>query len=147
MRIEKIQTDKKQYLELLLLADEQESMIDRYLERGEMYALFDDDLKSLCVVTHEGNDIYEIKNIATWPQHQGKGYGKALISHILKKYAPYASAMLVGTGNVPKILAFYKSCGFVDSHTIPRFFTDHYPDPIYEDGIQLVDMVYLKKTF
>ena len=26
--------NKKQYLDLLLLADEQESMIDRYLERG-----------------------------------------------------------------------------------------------------------------
>lgn len=27
--------NKKQYLDLLLLADEQESMIDRYLEHGE----------------------------------------------------------------------------------------------------------------
>ena len=27
--------NKKQYLDLILLADEQESMIDRYLERGE----------------------------------------------------------------------------------------------------------------
>ena len=31
--------NKKQYLDLLLLADEQESMIDRYLERGEMFVL------------------------------------------------------------------------------------------------------------
>ena len=30
--------NKKQYLDLLLLADEQESMIDRYLERGDMLA-------------------------------------------------------------------------------------------------------------
>jgi Predicted P-loop ATPase fused to an acetyltransferase len=147
MRIEKIQADKKHYLALLLLGDEQESMIDRYLERGDMYALFDDDPKSICVVTRESEDIYEIKNIATWPPYQGKGYGKALIRHILEKYSPYASAMLVGTGNVPGILAFYKSCGFIYSHTIPRFFTGHYPNPVYEDGIRLVDMVYLKKSF
>ena len=32
--------NKKEFLELLLLADEQESMIDLYLERGEMFALY-----------------------------------------------------------------------------------------------------------
>ena len=35
MKIEKITSDKKRFLELLLLADEQESMIDRYLERRQ----------------------------------------------------------------------------------------------------------------
>ena len=30
----KISRNKKQYLDLLLLGDEQETMIDRYLERG-----------------------------------------------------------------------------------------------------------------
>ena len=34
--------DKKRYLPLLLLADEQESMIDRYLEQGDLFALYDD---------------------------------------------------------------------------------------------------------
>lgn len=147
MRIEKIQTDKKQYLELLLLADEAESMIDRYLERGEMYALFDDDLKSVCVVTEEGDGIYEIKNIATWPQYRQKGYGKTLVDYIVSLYASKASVIQVGTGDVPKILQFYKRCGFTDSHRLPGFFTDHYPEAIYEDGIQLIDMIYLKKTF
>ena len=41
MEIREINENKKEYLELLLLADEQESMIDRYLERGEMYVLYD----------------------------------------------------------------------------------------------------------
>ena len=45
--------NKKEFLELLLLADEQESMIDLYLERGEMYALYDGDLKAACVITDE----------------------------------------------------------------------------------------------
>ena len=34
MQITEIKENKKQYLELLLLADEQENMIDRYLEKG-----------------------------------------------------------------------------------------------------------------
>ena len=53
MQIEKIQSDKKRFIDLLLLADEQESMIDQYLEKGEMFALFDNGLKCVCVITVE----------------------------------------------------------------------------------------------
>ena len=38
--------NKKEYLDLLLLADEQEDMIDRYLERGTMYILEDNGVKA-----------------------------------------------------------------------------------------------------
>ena len=51
MEIRNIKTNKKQYLRLLMLADEQEDMIDRYLERGVMYVLEDDGVKAACVVT------------------------------------------------------------------------------------------------
>ena len=37
MNIRKITNNKKEYIDLLLLADEQEDMIDKYLERGEMF--------------------------------------------------------------------------------------------------------------
>jgi ribosomal protein S18 acetylase RimI-like enzyme len=53
--------------------------------------------------------------------------------------------MLVGTGQTPAIVSFYESCGFERSHIIKNFFTDNYDHPMFEDGIQLVDMVYLKK--
>lgn len=53
MEIKIINENKKQFIDLLLLADEQESMIDRYLERGDLFALYDNDLKSICVVTEE----------------------------------------------------------------------------------------------
>ena len=59
MEIKKVISDKKEFLELLLLADEQESMIDRYLERGDMFVLYDNGLKACCVVTREGEGIYE----------------------------------------------------------------------------------------
>lgn len=61
-----------------MLADEQESMIDKYLERGEMFALYDDGLRAISVVTCEGGSIYEIKNIAVYPSSQRKGCGKQL---------------------------------------------------------------------
>jgi len=145
MQIEKITDNKKQHLDLLLLADEQEDMIDRYLEKGDMFALYDDDLKSVCVVAAIDSETCELKNIATYPKYQGKGYGKAMIKFVADFYKNDYKTMLVGTGEVPTILSFYESCGFEKSHCIKNFFTDNYGYPMFEEGIQLVDMVYLKK--
>ena len=86
MKIKEIKKNKKQFLSLLLLADEQEDMIDQYLEHGTMYVLDDDGIQCECVVTDEGHGILEIKNIATKPEAQGKGYGRILIEFIVEKY-------------------------------------------------------------
>ena len=144
MEFKKIDTNKKQYINLLLLADEQENMIDLYLNRGTMYVLNDFGVKALCVVTDEDHDILEIKNIAVEPDYQNRGYGTALIDFIIKKYKHKYRILQVGTGDVPKAINFYKKSGFHQSHKIKNFFTDHYDEPIYDDGIQLVDMIYLQ---
>ncbi|MEG1525622.1 MAG: GNAT family N-acetyltransferase [Clostridia bacterium] len=143
--ITQIRENKKQYLDLLLLADEQETMIDQYLDRGEMFALFEGDLKAICVVTDEGNGICELKNIATIAECQGKGYGKQLVDFVCGHYASKYATMLVGTGDSVLTIPFYQRCGFVPSHRIKNFFIDYYDHPIFEDGKQLVDMVYLSK--
>lgn len=145
MNIIEITENKKEYLTLLLLADEQEDMIDRYLDNGRMYVLDDNGIKCECVVTDEGNGMLEIKNIATVPEYQGEGYAKALIDFIIKKYREQYIVLQVGTGDSPLTIPFYEKCGFVRSHIIPNFFTDNYDHPIYEGGIQLVDMVYLQR--
>ena len=145
MEIKLVTSDKKEFLDLLLLADEQESMVDRYLERGDMFVLYDNGLKAACVVTREGEGIYEIKNIATVPEYQGKGYARALIEFVINNYRGKYSILQVGTGDSPLSIPFYEKCGFVRSHSIPNFFTDNYDHPIYESGIQLVDMVYLQR--
>lgn len=97
MDIKLITSNKKQFLDLLLLADEQESMIDKYMERGEMFALYDNDLKAVSVVTCEGGSIYKIKNIAVYPSSQRKGYGKRLIDYLFEYYQGKCSVMYVGT--------------------------------------------------
>ena len=79
MEIKIINENKKQFIDLLLLADEQESMIDRYLERGDLFALYDNDLKSICVVTEESPDTCELKSIATYEKWQNMGYAGRLI--------------------------------------------------------------------
>ena len=146
MKILKVETDKKRYIDLLLLADEEEKMIDRYLERGDMYILDDNGIKAECVVTNEGNGVLEIKNIAVFPQYQGKNYGKKLIEFIIEKYSKDYSVIQVVTGDSPTTIPFYEKCGFKKSHIIKDFFIKNYDKPIIENGVQLVDMVYLKKS-
>ena len=145
MDIRRIESGKRDFLPLLLLGDEQEDMIDRYLERGTMYVLEDDGVKAECVVTDEGDRILELKNIAVEPAAQGKGYGKALIDFLIETYAGQYTALQVGTGDSPSTIPFYEACGFRRHHLVKNFFTDHYDHPIYECGVQLVDMVYLQR--
>lgn len=145
MNVLQITENKKQYLDLLLLADEQEDMIDRYLERGEMFVLDDNGVKAVCVVTDEGNGVCELKNIAVAPTAQRQGYGRKLTGYLFAHYAGKFREMMVGTGDVPGAVRFYERCGFTRSHRIENFFTDNYAYPIVEEGILLKDMVYLKK--
>ena len=145
MKIRKVNKNKKQFLPLLLLADEQEDMIDRYLEKGTMYVLDDCGVKAECVVTDEGKGIIEIKNIAVMPEHQRAGYGRTMIDFLVRKYRRSYYVLQVGTGDSPLTIPFYEKCGFIRSHRIENFFTDNYDHPIYECGIQLIDMVYLQR--
>lgn len=145
MEITEVKEDKKRFLSLLLLADEQENMIDRYLERGTMFILNDNGIKAECIVTDEGNHILEIKNIAVNPEFQGKGYGKKLIDFLAEFYSEDFDTLQVGTGDSPLTVPFYEKCGFKRHHIIKNFFTDNYNHPIFECGVQLIDMIYMQK--
>ena len=145
MEIREVTGDKKRYLPLLLLADEQESMIDRYLDRGTMFVLDNGGVKGECVVTDEGDGVLEIKNLAVEPACHRMGYGKALIDYVAARYRGRYSVLQVGTGDSPLTVPFYEKCGFVRSHRVEHFFTENYDHPIYEGGILLTDMVYLQR--
>ena len=147
MEIKQVFENKKQYMALLFLADEQEDMIDRYLDDGEMFVLLDPEPVAECVVCDLGDGVFEIKNIATGPAFQGKGYGRKLIEFVLDHYKDRCTQMLVGTGDSPLTVPFYKKCGFTEHHRVKNFFTDNYDHPIFEAGVQLVDMVYLVRTY
>jgi GNAT superfamily N-acetyltransferase len=147
MEIRQIDKDKEEFMDLLLLGDEQESMVKKYLYRGELFALYDNDLKTVSVVTQEDERVYEIKNIATYEKFQGKGYGSLMIKYIIENYKNKSDLLLVGTGEDSKTISFYKNYGFVYSHTINNFFIDNYDHVIIENGKQLKDMIYLKMDF
>lgn len=145
MQLREISAGKQDYLPLLLVGDEQEEMIDRYLDRGTLLVLEDGGVKALCVVTDEGNGTLELKNLAVDPRFQHQGYGRAVIALLVQRYRGAYRTLLAGTGDSPLTLPFYLACGFQRSHVIPNFFIDHYDHPIFECGRQLVDMIYLKR--
>ena len=145
MEIREVTEEKKRYLSLLLIADEQESMIDRYLDRGTMFILDDGGIKGECVVTDEGNGILEIKNLAIEPACHRMGYGKALINYVAARYRGQYSVLQVGTGDSPLTIPFYEKCGFTRSRKVRNFFTENYDHPIYEGGVMLTDMIYLQR--
>ena len=150
LKLKKIEDSKQDYIELLLLADEQEDMIMKYLDRGTLFAAYDKNLLvGICVVTEEketyGAGAYEIKNLAVKEQLQRRGYGRRILEEIEKRYRECCNVLYVGTGDSPLTVPFYKSCGYAESHRVKNFFTYHYDHPIVEAGVVLRDMVYFCK--
>ncbi|MDD8048392.1 MAG: GNAT family N-acetyltransferase [Thomasclavelia sp.] len=145
IEIKEIKQNKKDYLSLLLEADEQESMIDKYLEKGNMFVLDDNGIKGECVVLDLQNGTTELKNIAIDPKYHHHGYGTKLLEYIINKYQDTHSSILVGTGDSKLTIPFYEKSGFKYHHTLKNFFIDNYDHKMFEDGKQLIDMIYLSK--
>ena len=143
MEFQTISDNRRDFLPLLLLGDEQEEMIDRYLSRGTLWVLYDGGrLRCVCVVTEEEPGTFEIKNLAVAPESQRRGYGRAMVEHVVRQCRGRGRRLLVGTGDSPLTVPFYESCGFRESHRVKNFFLENYDHPIYEAGRQLTDMVY-----
>ncbi|MBR5140475.1 MAG: GNAT family N-acetyltransferase [Clostridia bacterium] len=142
-KILEVKENKQQFLPLLLIADEDEKMIMKYLDRSSLFVLDDDGVKGLVAVTDEGEGTLEIKNLAVLPTCQRKGYGRRLIDFVRESFAGEYDRLIVGTGDSPLTVPFYEKCGFVRFKTVANFFTDNYDHEIYECGILLRDMIYL----
>lgn len=142
--ITKVDKDKKQYLHLLLIGDESEIMIDRYLDSGTLYVgLFNGKPIAVCVTLNLDASTVEIKNLAVDAEYRRHGYGRRMLEYVESQHSN--KKIILGTGETPSTLRFYKSCGYSYSHRIPNFFTDNYPTPIIEEGVTLRDMIYLEK--
>lgn len=148
MNITEIKTAKKRFLPLLLLGDEEESMIDRYLSRGVLLVGYlHDKPAAVCVYTDEGGGIFEVKNLAVRTDLQRQGLGREMLTATETRARRAGGQTLrLGTGDSPLTLPFYEACGFHVTGRIPEFFTKHYSHPIFEGGRQLCDMILLEKT-
>ena len=146
--IRQLRSDEKIPYDLLLLADETIEAINRYINDSDIF-IFEKDNETIAiyVLKEISNDTIEIKNIAVDTKHQGQGIGKLLLRDAISRAkAKGFKTIVIGTGDTaPKQLHLYQKEGFEIFDTKKRFFLDNYPNPIYENGIQLKDMIMLKK--
>lgn len=143
--ITEINGDKTRYMPLLLIGDESEAMIGRYLDRGRLFVGFAaGEAVAVCVTVELSPQAVEVKNLAVLPKCRCRGIGRRMLAHAEGMYRD--RTILLGTGETPSTLRFYRHCGYRYSHRIPDFFTRNYPGPIVEEGVTLRDMIYLKKS-
>lgn len=145
IKIEEVTDRKKEYLTLLLLADPSEQMVDKYLNNGRMYVLFKNN-EPVCeaVVVEISSKTCELKNLATADVYQKQGYATKMLHYLFELFKESYAEMYVGTSEFGG--SFYQRFGFVYSHTIKNFFVDNYPKLFSENGLQCIDMLYLKRN-
>ncbi|TDL80155.1 GNAT family N-acetyltransferase [Peribacillus frigoritolerans] len=145
--IKKLPCKSEAPMDLLLEADPSEEKINDYLKNGNIYlAEHEKKTVGVLVLMQIGNSSMEIMNLAVNDHFRGKGIAKKLIAHAKQVCADQNIENLeIGTGNSSlDQLALYQKCGFRMRIVIENYFIDHYEEPIYENGIQCMDMVRLK---
>ena len=132
-------------MELLLLADPSEDKIRSCLSGSKCFVASSGAVVvGACVVQSRGTDAYELMSIAVYPAHQKSGYGTALLKWVIDFFRNLGARQLeVGTGTFGYQLAFYQRHGFRVTSIDHDFFVNNYPEPIFEDRIQLFDMLRL----
>jgi ribosomal protein S18 acetylase RimI-like enzyme len=132
--------------ELLLLATPPRPLVEEYLARGFCYlAGYGPQVVGVLVLIRTRPETMEIVNLAVAEPCQGKGVGKKLIGHAVARARDMQIRTLeIGTGStgVGQLL-LYQKCGFRITGVDRDFFVRHYPEPLYENGMQLRDMVRL----
>jgi ribosomal protein S18 acetylase RimI-like enzyme len=141
------QEEKKPY-DLLLLADPSVLMLEKYFHQSSVYvAELAGQIVGVYVLYPLDKTLIEIKNIAVAETHQGIGIGKQLLEHAITQAQEKGfQEIQIGTANSSiGQLALYQKNGFEMESIRKNFFTDNYPEPMFENGILVRDMVVLKR--
>ena len=128
---------------LFLMADESETMLARYLDRARLFVAESEGVRIVAsaLVTDEGGGVAEL---AGAPDLRGRGVGRRMIEAVREACAGRFRTLRVGTGAGTPTVRFYEKCGFREVGRIPEFFTENYPEPIWEEGVLLCDMAVLE---
>lgn len=148
MQIQEIPSENAP-IELLLLADPSEANIRSYLQVSRCFTISSGGtVLGACVVKPLDSGAHELMSIATQPDHQKCGLGAALLKWVIGYYRNIGATQLVlGTGTFGYQLAFYQRKGFRVTSIDHDYFIKNYPEPIFVNGIQLVDMLRLTLRF
>ena len=133
--------------DLLLLADPEKKVLESYLYDSELFLLSKSSLLlGVLVLKALGESSYEIMNIAIKEEEQGKAWGKVLLNFAIEEAKNRkANALWIATGNSSiGQLALYQKMGFEMAEIRWDHFIQHYPNPIWENGIHCKHMLRLK---
>lgn len=148
MKIRKLTISEMAPMELLLLADPSLMIVEDYIKRGECYvAEANEEIVGVYVLLPTRPKTVELVNVAVVEEQHGKGIGKQLVMDAIKvaKTNGYKT-IEIGTGNSSiGQLALYQKCGFRITGIDVDFFIRHYPEAIFENGIQCSDMIRLSQ--
>ncbi|CAM4095355.1 GNAT family N-acetyltransferase [Paenibacillus alkaliterrae] len=148
MNIRKLNSNENYPMELLLLADPSRKLVEEYVIRGECFiAENDNQIIGIYVLLPTRPETVELVNIAVAEEMHGRGIGKQLVLHAIQTARSRGYKTIeMGTGNSGiGQLALYQKCGFRIVGVDVDFFIRHYPNEIYENGIQCRDMVRLSQ--
>jgi len=143
-----LEKDKTIPYDLLLLADETIEAINKYIHQSDIYVLDREQIIiAVCVLQTICSDTVEIKNIAVDAAFQGQGIGQGLLKDAINLAKEKGfKKIIIGTGDAGiQQLYLYQKVGFEIYDIKHGYFIDNYPEPIFENGIQLKHMIMLKK--
>lgn len=146
MNIRELRKNESIPMQLLLLADPSSSIVEDYLVRGKCFvAEIENEIVGEYVLLPTKPETIELVNVAVSRNRQGKGIGKKLVQDAVEQAVQRGYKIIeVGTGNSSlDQLALYQKCGFRITGVDSDFFIRHYPEEIFENGIQCRDMVRL----
>lgn len=146
VKIRLLEVNEEAPTELLLLADPSEKLVKEYLSRGQCFvATENDEVIGVIVLIRTRPETTEIVNIAVREDYQNKGIGKRLVLFAIEiAKEQHIKTIEIGTGNSGvNQLALYQKCGFRITGVDRDFFIRHYKEKIYENGIQVIDMIRL----
>lgn len=147
MHIEKTQ-DTEGLWDLLLLADPSIEAIEEYLAESEVFtATQSGEVCGMCVLKQQQEQEYEIMNIAVPLDKQGRGIGMRLLEHVKAHLSGRGGIELkICTGNTSADqIRLYEKGGFTRVGIVPGYFTQKYPEPIYENGELCEDLAVLRQ--
>ncbi|KGR76323.1 GNAT family N-acetyltransferase [Ureibacillus sinduriensis] len=149
MNIRKLAKQETPPMQLLLEADPSESIVQEYIKRGDCFiAESDKQVVGVYVLLPTRPTTVELVNIAVAEENRGKGIGKLLVLDAIRVALERGYKTIeIGTGNSSiGQLALYQKCGFRITGVDSDFFIKHYPEAIFENGIQCRDMIRLSKN-
>ncbi len=148
MNIRLLNKDEIPPMDLLLLADPSRKIVEEYVARGACYiAESDKHVIGVYVLLPTRPETVELVNVAVAVEHHGQGIGKRLVMNAIQTArARGYKTIELGTGNSSIVqLALYQKCGFRMIGIEGDFFIKHYPEKIFENGIQCRDMIRLSQ--